>query len=105
MPVDLDLLPGGDHHDVFPNPRNRLVRDPYDLECVPMQVYRVSLGALIVKEPAIALVRLDDDRVRARIRFPVDGPMMSVVGGPEDERKATVGFWNRGGAPKYRVYR
>ena len=61
------------------------------------------LRALVVEEPAIPLVPLDEDRLRMRIRLAVDPPMMAIVCRAKHHREPTVRRRGRGGAAKSTV--
>src|SRR5215475_4027948 len=90
--IHFHLLPGRHDDDILPDTRHRLAAYADHFESMAVQVNGVVVRALVVEQPPVPAVSLHADRIYARMRFSVDGPMMAVVGRSEHECPTLVRF-------------
>jgi len=72
--INLGIAESSDVHDIFHHTCRCFAADIDDLKIVPVEVERVAVAGLVVKDHAIAFAGLDHQRIGVRPRFPVDGP-------------------------------
>src|ERR1700686_1871284 len=72
--INLGIAESRNVHDIFQHTRGWFAADVNDFKIVPVEVQRMAVAGLIMKDHSIAFAGLDPEGVGVRPRFPVNGP-------------------------------